>query len=100
MRKFSILFLSALMVMVMTTFAACGMGKTNDDIHNEIDDIGDDIKDGIDNVEEGIQNGIDDMEKRKTRTSRLEEAGKNLVESVREASVAIRDGLIELSQMR
>jgi hypothetical protein len=135
MRKFTNLLLSALMVMALTTFTACGMGNTNDgseapyeddvkdtanngvnngnknnmgeDIKNGIDDIGDDIKNGIDNVEDGIQNGIDDirngmddLNNRGTRTSRLEEAGKNLIDSVREASAAIRDGLVELSQMR
>ena len=152
MRKFKLLFLSALMVTGLVTFAACGMGDTNDtskppyedetgtnnntgntgntgnsgnnigdDIKNGVDDIGDDIQNGIDNVEDGIQNGIDDMQNgidngidnmqdgsqnnggdmnRGHRTSRLEEAGQNLVNSVREASDAIREGLIQLSEMR
>ena len=126
MRKFTNLLLSALMVMALTTFTACGMGNTNDgseapyedDVKDTANngvnngnknnmDIGDDIQNGIDNVEDGIQNGIDDirngmddMNNRGTRTSRLEEAGKNLIDSVREASAAIRDGLMELSQMR
>ena len=126
MRKFTILLLSALMVMALTTFTACGMGNTNDgseapyedDVKDTANngvnngnknnmDIGDDIQNGIDNVEDGIQNGIDDirngmddLNNRGTRTSRLEEAGKNLIDSVREASAAIRDGLMELSQMR
>ena len=126
MRKFTNLLLSALMVMALTTFTACGMGNTNDgseapyedDVKDTANngvnngnknnmDIGDDIQNGIDNVEDGIQNGIDDirngmddMNNRGTRTSRLEEAGKNLIDSVREASAAIRDGLMELSHMR
>ena len=126
MRKFTNLLLSALMVMALTTFTACGMGNTNDgseapyedDVKDTANngvnngnknnmDIGDDIQNGIDNVEDGIQNGMDDirngmddMNNRGTRTSRLEEAGKNLIDSVREASAAIRDGLMELSQMR
>lgn len=126
MRKFTNLLLSALMVMALTTFTACGMGNTNDgseapyedDVKDTANngvnngnknnmDIGDDIQNGIDNVEDGIQNGIDDirngmddLNNRGTRTSRLEEAGKNLIDSVREASAAIRDGLMELSQMR
>ena len=126
MRKFTNLLLSALMVMALTTFTACGTGNTNDgseapyedDVKDTANngvnngnknnmDIGDDIQNGIDNVEDGIQNGIDDirngmddMNNRGTRTSRLEEAGKNLIDSVREASAAIRDGLMELSQMR
>ena len=95
-------------MMATNQFHSDNMGE---DIRNGMDNIGDDIQNGIDNVEDGIQNGIDDMRdgsqdnggdmnNRGTRTSRLEEASKNLVDSVREASAAIRDGLMELSQMR
>lgn len=96
-------------------------GDTNnigDDIKNGVDDIGDDIQNGIDNVEDGIQNGIDDiqngmddmqdgsqdnggdMNNRGHRTSRLEEAGQNFMESVREASNAIKDGIMQLNGMK
>ena len=91
--------------------------NVGDDIQNGMDNIGDDIQNGIDNVEDGIQNGIDniqdgmdnmqdgsqdnggDMNNRGQRTSRFEEAGKNLIQSVREAGDAIRDGITKLSNM-
>ena len=84
----------------------------------DTNNIGDDIQNGIDNVEDGIQNGIDDiqngmddmqdgsqdnggdMNNRGHRTSRLEEAGQNFMESVREASNAIKDGIMQLNGMK
>ena len=143
MRKFKLIFLSALMALSLVTFTACGMGNNNnsgseapydDDVKdtanngvnnggngnngNSGNNIGDEIQSGIDNVENGIQNGIDDiqdgmdnmqdgtqnnggdMNNRGQRTSRLEEAGQNLMNSFREASAAIRDGINELSGVR
>lgn len=130
MRKFKIFFLTALMALSLVTFTACGMGNNNnsgseapydDDVKDTANNgvnnggngnnIGDDIQNGIDNVEDGIQNGIDnmqdgtqnnggDMDNRGQRTSRLEEAGQNLMNSFREASAAIRNGINELSGVK
>ena len=124
MRKFKFLFLSALMVTGLVTFTACGMGNANDtskppyedetntnnigdDIKNGVDDIGDDIQNGIDDIQNGMDDMQDgsqdnggDMNNRGHRTSRLEEAGQNFMESVREASNAIRDGIMQLNGMK
>lgn len=119
MKKFRLILLCTIMTMGLLAFTACGMGNNNtndgteppyeddvndgnngadrtendnigDDIQNGVDDIGDDIQNGIDNVEDGIQNGIDDMD---NRTSRLEQAGQNFMDSVKEAGDAIRNGI-------
>ena len=124
MRKFKFLFLSALMVTGLVTFTACGMGNANDtskppyedetntnnigdDIKNGVDDIGDDIQNGIDDIQNGMDDMQDgsqdnggDMNNRGHRTSRLEEAGQNFMESVREASNAIKDGIMQLNGMK
>ena len=76
MRKYQFLSMIALALTVALSVAACGMGNN--------------------------QNGVnsDDIDNRFNRTSRLEEANQNLIESVREAATAIHDGLMELSTMR
>ena len=89
-----------------------GNSGTNigDDIQNGIDNVEDGIQNGMDNIENGIQNGIDNMQdgsqdnggdmNRGQRTSRLEEAGQNFMDSVREASDAIKEGIMQLNGMR
>lgn len=139
MKRFKLLFLSAVMITGCLTFTACGMGgndnseapyedETNKDVNNGNNNtIGDDIKDGVDNVgdviedgvngiENGIENGIDDMQNDTenkdthnnntenntenngaTGTSSLKDAGKNLMDSIQKAGIAIKDGIDELT---
>ena len=97
-------------------------GNMGEDIKNGVDNIGDDIQNGVDNLENGIQNGIDNVEdgmndiqnnmdnpnnpNDNNRTnnrdmsggmSRLEEAGNNLMNSIREARAAIEEGFRQIS---
>ena len=78
MRKYQFISMMALALTVALSVAACGMG----------------------NSQNGVNSEIDDMDHRFNRTSRLEEANQNLIESVKEAATAIHDGLMELSTMR
>ena len=62
------------------------------------------MQNGMDNLEDGINNGIDDMQNQNgnqnntgRETSRLEDAGNNLVDSIREARDAIVEGVKQLT---
>ena len=94
-----------------------GMDNMGDDIQNGIDNVEDGIQNGIDNVQDGIDNGIDNMQDgtengtengtgngtqngvddMDNRTSRLEQAGQNFMDSVKEAGDAIRNGIRQIT---
>ncbi len=73
-----------------------GVENIGDDIRDGIDDFGNGVQDGVDDIRDGMDNGMDRMDDA-PRTSRLEDATQNLMKSVKNASDAIRQGIIKLT---